>query len=239
MSSPPVLPFFSRPPGHLGHGRGEAPKSVKDFAFAYQGKQISQITAFIWRWIEEKPEGKNATKVDAAQRLRKDYFLQNLTSDFSEGNRYLPASNLVKLFAADPRYWIKDLCRSPDYFLAEEARLLECVFGEERITQNPEVYLSPLFSHMELGVREMNNELTRDNEVYAMYEFVIDPNTFNGHVSDPFIAGSHKFRYFIPFPPIPTFGENTVTKEQLEDWTKDGNNRHVFPTGSLYIPVTT
>lgn len=93
-----------------------------------QGKQISQIVSYIWRWVEEESaEYKEEQKI--AKQL-KEYFT-NPTQDIK-----YPMGNLKKLFAAD--------ARQPDTSL--EAMLLANVF---KPMDNKMVF--PIFNEFELG----------------------------------------------------------------------------------------
>ena len=241
MNTPLMHPMFS-----------DGKHSVSEFPFAFQGKQISQITAFIWRWFDEvllsdkgllyddkglkeilesPTEDKSLNKAAAACILLMEYFLVGVR-DYSESSLKLRC-----LFAANPRKWINE--KRPEKFLCiQEVRLLECIFGEDRI-MDPSVYLSPTFTPMELGfLRPEPEDVVLKESGFTKYEFVLDPNTFNGHVSDPFVSESHMYRYFIPFPPRPTFEAATVTKDDLEEWVANDDNKQAFPK-NLYIPVST
>ncbi len=93
-----------------------------------QGKQISQIIAYIWRWVDEESAEYKENKTIANQ--LKKYFAHP-----TEDSKY-PMQNLKKLFAAD--------ARQPNS--SPEAMLLSCVF-------NPisEEMIFPIFDEFELG----------------------------------------------------------------------------------------
>ncbi|MDZ8189403.1 MAG: hypothetical protein RMX96_31775 [Nostoc sp. ChiSLP02] len=194
-----------------------------------QGKQLSQIIAYIWRWADEESK---AEKMKNAQKL-KTYFMVDETKLSVEellkrlGNKTHNKcdTNLKKLFRADPRKWLNDGKPNSD----EAAELLVAVFGEKRI-KNPDKYLSPMFNSVELGDEK--------DIISPYYEFHIDPSSFIGELRDPDLETPFAFRYYVSFPPRPELGEATVTKKQLEDWIKDDKNEDVYPSVP-FIPVTT
>ncbi len=202
------------------------------FRIVFQGKQVSQITAYIWRYIDDTKEPE---KADHAKKL-KQYFAareqenQDLTkqkiniSSFLRVASNLATLKLTDLFKADPKKWLesdKDKGVPP----TEEVKLLIAVFGEERIKTDPN-YVSPLFSEAEL----------REGEATPHYEFHIDVTSFKGTLSDPDLERSSAFRFNIAFPARPQLGEATVTTEELENWIKD---QQTSVPNSIYIPVTT
>jgi hypothetical protein len=220
----------------------EFPLSVQELPFLYQSKQISQITAFIWRWLGQEEE--DAAKASTAQQLLKYYhanLLKYTNPTNKEGQGESRKYDLSNLFAADPRRWLEEyLPRNIRYNLEPEAKLLIDVFGKERIL-NEKVYLCPTFTLVELGYEEKKQgnsiEVKRNEEAYAMYEFIIDPNSYNGHLSDPFIASENKYRYHIPFPACPALGTVNIAKEHLEDWIDNSSNNPPFPE-NVYLPAT-
>ncbi|MGF1990055.1 MAG: hypothetical protein RMY62_019630 [Nostoc sp. ZfuVER08] len=204
-------------------------QEIRPLRIWQQGKQLSQIIAYIWRWADDELE---LDKKKIAQKL-KTYFMKDDSELGVEkvlkriGNRYDNKcdANLKKLFRANPREWLSQ--GKPPF--DETAELLVAVFGEERIN-NTNKYLSPMFDIVELG----------DDEtiISPYYEFHIDPSSFIGKLCDPDLETPFAFRYYVSFPPRPQLGEATVTKEELEDWIKDDKNEHPYPSVP-FIPVTT
>lgn len=219
-------------------------QSVEDFRFAFQGKQLSQIIAYIWLWAD----GNNPQKAKNALELR-SYFvnpnggnldLKNvdlgnqekqvlfLKEAFARRDYDNINERLVKLLNADPRSLLENPDSNPE--CKKEALLLIEVFGEERIKDKSK-YLSPMFTCDELGLGPQGNKVPH-------YEFRIDPSTFAGYLRDPDLQRPTSFQYYLAFPPRPEIGGVTVTKEELEAWVNDGNNDVIFPN-SIYIPVST
>ncbi|MGK7928181.1 MAG: hypothetical protein AB4290_23545 [Spirulina sp.] len=210
--------------------------SVENFRFAFQGKQMSQIVAYIWRWADDE-NLENAQKAEVAMKLR-EYFvkpntsLQNnaFTKDAHQKNvdEDLLNSNLKRLFRADPRAWLQN----PDDYREqeEEVKLLISVFGKERIL-DPDKYISPMFNSHELGE-------TSQGRKSPHYEFHIDVSSFLGILRDPDLARPCSFLYTISFPPRPQLGKLTVTTDELENWVKNEDLNVIYPD-NLYMPVST
>ncbi|MBL1202283.1 MAG: hypothetical protein FWK04_25255 [Nostoc sp. GBBB01] len=204
-------------------------QDVRPLRVWQQGKQLSQIIAYIWRWADDELE---TEKRRNAQQL-KTYFLKDdsklpveeLLKKIGNNTHNKCDTNLKKLFRANPRKWLHDGKLPYD----EASELLVAVFGEKRIN-NLDKYLSPMFNSVELG----------DDKIIISpyYEFHIDPSSFIGELRDPDLETPFAFRYYVSFPPRPELGEATVTKEQLEDWIKDDKNEDVYPSVP-FIPVTT
>ena len=201
--------------------------SAQDFPFGYQGKQLSQLTAFIWRWADSSlvEPTQDQKKHNAALDLLNNYYLYR-------DEKGAPSSKKLKdLFAANPRQWIHK-GRDPKSELAHECELLITVFGEHRI-RNEKMYLSPMFTPEELGLGS--------DEIFVHYHFLLDPNTFMGYVSDAYIHYNERaprFDYHIAFPPRPQVGDLTVTAKELEDWVDNDNTRQILPH-NLFIPSST
>lgn len=98
-----------------------------------QGKQISQITAYIWRWIDEDQEPEKQANAMAL----KEFFEEPAVGMPSVG------AKLKQLFKADPT---KDEDQSP------EANLLRAVFMNEG--QDNTRYIFPIFDQFELGLED-------------------------------------------------------------------------------------
>lgn len=202
---------------------------VQGYPFAYQGKQITQIIAFIWRWADknsaqssqDKDKKKHPTdqeKRTAALDLLNGYFFRE------------SPDQLVNLFGADPRRWIEN-GSDPTYQWKKEAELLITVFGKSRIL-NKSQYLSPIFNDQELGRGEEYKGLTH-------YRFYLDPSTFLGYLTDPkdlSYHGERKLYYHIAFPPRPQFGPTTLKSEDLDDWI-NSDTKQILPKNP-FIPAS-
>lgn len=92
-----------------------------------QGKQLSQIVSYIWRWIDSD----DLQKKQIAKKLN-DYFA-NPTEEIKE-----PGGRLKELLGAHP-----EDC-------SEEAKLLKAVFFEDNSSNNRQL-LFPIFNEFELG----------------------------------------------------------------------------------------
>lgn len=189
-----------------------------------QGKQISQMISYVWRWADDDPQKE---KTQNARRLKK-YFegvknikLEELRNKLSSTASQSEENIDLSLFRANPRDWLRNNPNTPFKEAPEEVRLLIAVFGKERI-QDEDKYLSPLFDSTEID----------------SYEFFLNPDSFRGSLKDPFASSIDKrLRFIISYPPSPKLGEATVTESQLEEWIDDESQEY-FPT-QVYIPVTT
>jgi flavodoxin len=95
-----------------------------------QGRQVSQIIAYIWRWVDdERPENKH--KQEVANELQK-YFKKPTENNQEPGGR------LKKLLGAHPED------------SSHEGNLLYDVFFENYSIDN-EGYIFPIFNKLELG----------------------------------------------------------------------------------------
>ena len=177
-----------------------------------QGKQISQIIAYIWRWAdndEETPQKKIAKKL-------KIYFT-NPTEDNEK-----PGGKLKELLKADPR--------KPEENLVEEDRLLKAVFFEDNCSKNQnskDNLLFPMFDEFELG----------DKFPDFGYLFQVNLNSFQGTIDDPTKNAPELMKFNIPYPPCPKFGEATVTSDELDKWIKNREANKFF-ADNPYIPTT-
>ncbi len=210
------------------------------FSFALQGKQVSQMIAYIWLWIDKDndPNEDNKRKAEIAKMLR-EYFvnpnsgnadfikatsLEDIKKTFAERPYEKVNNKLIKLFGADPRGCLNGCCDC-----STEAKLLIEVFGEKRVL-DPDKYLSPMFTPSELGTEPGKEDAPH-------YEFRLDPSTFAGYLRDPDLQRPTAFQYYLAFPPRPQIGVN-LTEDHLEEWIRDDNNRVIFPN-NVYIPVST
>ncbi|CBN54735.1 MULTISPECIES: hypothetical protein [Kamptonema] len=205
--------------------------SIYDFRIGFQGKQLSQVIAYIWRWIDE-----DANKIETqTARALKTYFVKpNASSNQStdrSNNQSQVNQNLKRLFRADPRAWLatSEILRG-ERDDNKESKLLISVFGEARI-KNQELYISPMFNEAELGER-------LGGQKGPYYEFSVDVSSFVGVLQDPTVETPYAFRYSIAFPPRPQIGEATVTKDELSDWIGDEMTDNIYPN-NLFIPVST
>ncbi|MBW4592972.1 MAG: hypothetical protein KME46_08615 [Brasilonema angustatum HA4187-MV1] len=204
--------------------------------FLLQGKIISQIITFWWRYDDnEKATGDDPKKIEIAKLLG-EYFFPNepasspgrlspsqfLIELFKTESRLSPSPSLIDLFKADPRLHINE--ENPE----KSVEVLITIFGRDRIS-NKETYLSPIFNSTELGLNNRNN--------LARYEFEIDINgTRFGKLTDPRIIIENdnsllKYIYIIPIPPRPRI-DNMI----YEQWISNENDN--YPPNQL-IPFTT
>ena len=95
-----------------------------------QGKQVSQIIAYIWRWVDDTSL-ENKKKQEVANELQK--YFKNPTENIQE-----PGGRLKRLLGAHPND------------SSHEGNLLYHVFLENAGMDN-EGYIFPMFSKLELG----------------------------------------------------------------------------------------
>lgn len=173
-----------------------------------QAKQVSQIIAYIWRWIDDD----KSPKQESAKKL-KEYFVQPTPLE-DAGMRN--GQNLEKLLGADI---LKD---SP--IQSDEVKLLREVFPDYQSNKN---FISPIFDDFELG-----------NEVPGLgYELSVDINSYQGNLSDTDINHPYLFIHSIPYPPRPELSEATVTRNELEVWIENRVPDKYY-ADNPYIPTT-
>ncbi len=180
-----------------------------------QSKQISQITAYIWRWADVEPEDEGEiTNKEVANKLKK-YFELPTTG---KGNKE-PANRLKELFGADPRK------RDPEPMYPDPAYLLKRVFWEQGV--NNRDYIFPIFDKYELG----------DEKPGLGYSFEITFSSFMGQIVDADNNAPTLFKMIIPYPARPQLGDATLTKEDLDDWITNRQENEYF-SKNPYIPTT-
>ena len=173
-----------------------------------QGKQVSQITAYIWRWVDEERE-EYAKQKKAANKL-KTYF------EHSSRNPKEIGGNLKKLFGADPT--------NPND-QSEEANLLRAVFYREGLDNTKCIF--PIFNQYERG----------DEDPRFGYLFEITVNAFTGGIEDIDINSPELLKMVIPYPPRPNLGNVTLDKDTLEDWINNRDDTKFFAENH-YIPTS-
>ncbi|MBD2302310.1 hypothetical protein [Nostoc sp. FACHB-190] len=192
--------------------------------FLLQGKIISQLITFWWRY-DENPGTKeiDQKKIETAKLLKKLFFPG--FPDASPGRISFASPSLIELFKADPRSHINE--ENPE----EYVDILITIFGRDRIC-NEKTYLSPIFNSTELGLENGNN--------LARYEFKIDTSgTKFGKLTDPEIVIEEensllKYIYIIPIPDRPGTSDNF--NNIYQQWISNEND--LYPSNQL-IPFTT
>ncbi|PHM06219.1 hypothetical protein [Nostoc sp. 'Peltigera malacea cyanobiont' DB3992] len=177
-----------------------------------QGKQISQIISYTWRYYDDKNE---SNKAEIAKTLKHEYFEKHLGS----GNFDYKFKKLEELLTADP----KSELDYPTRPISKESQLLISVFGETGIREGH--FLCPIFHKEELA-----------SPGVIGLKFYLDVNSFQGRLIDADINDNTFFKYYIAYPPCPALGEGCLTKEQLENWIAN-----IDPNGlpsSPYIPTS-
>ncbi len=209
--------------------------------FLLQGKIISQLITFWWRYDNNPGTTENDRKKMEIAKLLKQCFFPNYRDitpdqlppspsliDLFETESKFPASqsltdlSLIDLFKADPRSHINE--ENPEIYVD----MLITIFGRDRIC-NKETYLSPIFNSTELGLEDGNNR--------ARYEFKIDTSgTKFGKLTDPEIVIEKensllKYIYIIPIPLRPR-----INNDIYEKWISNEND--LYPPNQ-HIPFTT
>jgi hypothetical protein len=175
-----------------------------------QAKQISQIIAYIWRWVDDTgtEEGNVANEL-------KTYFEQPILLDKCQPN----ARHLKSLFRANPR--------KGDPQFPHPAYLLKKVFEQEGL--NNKEYIFPIFDDLERGDDGEHPELG--------YSFEVTFSSFVGEILDADNNNPQLFTMIIPFPPRPQIGNATLSEETLDDWIKNREEDEYF-SKNPYIPTT-
>ena len=208
-------------------------KLEKDSAFFFltrlykQAKQVSQIIAFIWRWIDfdenNNQDIRGLTQQEVDNRKRKRDAAEKLNSYFAHPTAQvqLIGKKLERLFAADPRLDDSEL-RDSEY--KEEAELLREVFAKYKEDKN---LMFPIFDEVERGLKIPG----------IGYILNVDINSYQGHCLDVDKNHPHLYIHSIPYPPRPQLGKATVTRRELEEWIEN-TEEHQFFADNPYIPTT-
>lgn len=187
----------------------EEPGAINFPRLFQQGKQISQIVSYIWRWsdaVEESPDV--AQKRDTARQLG-EYFKQPFVKNPNLQNPF--QTKLRNLFSAEPKENGN-----------EEEKLLYAVFGYSDPSEYDEGYFFPIFSDLER----------------LCYHFTIDTNKSQGTIEDANVNNPQFMTLVTPYPPCPKFSTTTITEEELEEWIEDRDTKKMV-ADNLYIPTCT
>ena len=207
-------------------------KSTGQLRIAVQGKVISQMIAYIWRWADDV---EHLEKASVAQKLRK-YFGRDgefSSNELLTGTHNRIHNNIIWLFKVDSKLWITDRDKFRKKYkndlseAKEAAKILIKVFGKQRIKKEKD-FLSPLFNKAEI----------REDAEGPYYEFFVDVSSFTASLEDPNLENPYIFKYNIAFPPLPVISKATVSHDDLERWIEDKDENHSYPN-NIYIPVTT
>ncbi|AFZ04558.1 hypothetical protein [Calothrix sp. PCC 6303] len=222
--------------------------------FLLQGKIISQLIVFWWRYDRNPKTTENdRKKMEIAKLLSECFFPNYISRPGVPGgptpDENPPSESLINLFETEsklpasqsltdqslPRLSLIDLFKAdPRLHINEEkpeisVEALITIFGRDRIC-NEKTYLSPIFNSTELGLEDGNN--------LARYEFKIDTSgTKFGKLTDPEIVIEKensllKYIYIIPIPIRPPGVDNDI----YERWISNEND--LYPPNQL-IPFTT
>ena len=207
-----------------------------------QGKLVSQMISFIWRYSDTSEQNEKEKKECAFilkacfERTIKDipnYINFTLTENTEKDtDERCDSYALERLLTFDVRQYLSDNSNttptSEDGYTAE---LLKIVFGETRILTLTN-YLSPIFLPKEVDMSE------KDKSNYPVYKFFIDQNSFVGTLKDPDLEYRLGFRYMLAYPPRPILSDATLTKTALDAWIEN-KNEDVYRPSNPFIPVTT
>lgn len=205
-----------------------------------QGKLISQMIAYIWRWADDHTDekGKYARDLKVCfERIHRRFSAQSKSHKLQEQH----SSNALEiLLTVDARKYLLEREQINQEKLKnftedeqQAAELLINIFGKDRI-RNLTNYLSPIFQPEAVDMR--NN--SGNNTPFPVYQFHIDTSSFIGILKDPDLEDRLIFKYMISYPPSPKFSEATVTTTELEQWIENTDDE-IFRPESAYIPVST
>lgn len=189
----------------------EEPEAINFPRLFQQGKQISQIVSYIWRWSDAVEKSAEAgKKKETAIKLGK-YFKKPFIGDGSNEEPF--QAKLRNLFSAEP-----------DPNGGAEAKLLYDVFpiAKDEDGNYPDGYFFPIFSDLER----------------VCYHFTIDTNNSQGTLEDANVNNPQFMTLVTPYPPCPKFSETTITEKELDDWISDRNPKKMI-ADNLYIPTCT
>ena len=189
-----------------------------------QSKQLSQIIAFIWRWIDEDNEDKSLDNEEIKLKKAAALTLKKAFDRPYDNTQMDPSDSLLwNLLLSVPR---KDG--------NEQEKALYSVFPKydpntyDPVTRRVKYgYIFPIFRLMDM----------------RHYTVKVDVNSFHGILEDPTTNNKNaKFGWVIPYPPRPQIGEATVTKKDLKDWAEWVEGDEVKPrkyfSDNPYIPTT-
>ncbi|NES18163.1 MAG: hypothetical protein F6K41_04355 [Symploca sp. SIO3E6] len=188
--------------------------------FCQQAKQVSQIIAYIWRWIEDSsnnPAQNNAIELH-------NYFTHPSPHRDANNTKQILASvgeHLERLFSADPR---KNLQEKPTYQYKKEAELLRAVFTDYQTNQD---LIFPMMDKAELGIEYPG----------LGYILNVDINSYQGILEDTDKNYPDLFTHCIPYPPRPQLGKATVSQAELEEWIENREEDKYYAP-NCYIPTT-
>ena len=211
--------------------------SVPEFLMA-QGKFISQMVAYIWRWADDP----GTAKGEAAKELKACFDRTHCRLSKKEKKKRCleprESYELETLLTVDARKYLTAKKRHDKKTLKQftpeqkhAAKLLIKVFGRERVA-DPDIYLSPIFSPQAV------DDGDDGDGPLPVYQFFMNTDSFIGSLQDPNLEERLAFRYMVSYPPSPVLSDATVTEEELEEWFDD-IDLTLFRPENPFIPVTT
>ena len=211
--------------------------SVPEFLMA-QGKFISQMVAYIWRYADDP----STAKGEAAKQLKGCFDRTHCRMSHKVKMKKClepeESYELETLLTVDARKFLiakkEDDKETLKTFSREEkhaAKLLIEVFGKERVA-DPDIYLSPIFKP-----KAVDDGDDGDGPV-PVYQFFMNTDSFIGSLQDPNLEERLAFRYMVSYPPSPILSDATVTAKELEEWFDDTDLK-LFRPENPFIPVTT
>ena len=202
-----------------------------------QGKLMSQMVAYIWRWAdcETDERRKYARELKACFDRTHSRMSQKSKHEVSQASYELEI-----LLTVDARKYLLEKEQDnqeklKDYTKDEKqaAELLINVFGKERV-RNLTNYLSPIFQREAVDMRDDNG----NDNLFPVYQFHINTNSFIGTLEDPSLEQRLAFRYMVSYPPAPQLSEATLTNTVLDKWIEN-TDKTVFRPENPYIPTST
>ena len=212
-----------------------------------QAKLISQIIAFIWRWVDEKDQGatidytgeanikttQGETAVVARSNEEATITIKPIESDQNKKDK--------KKFAQE----LKEIFDKP--YKGETNPLMELLTTYPSFVQIPsEVKPNKTYQKYLDFVFEKNyKEHPRKNDIFPIfndieknrYHIFVDCQRFHGELRDPTANAPTKMTISVPYPPRPPLGEATLTKKDLKKWIKNTNLEEIIAPNP-YIPTT-
>ncbi len=200
-----------------------------------QGKLMSQLVCYIWRWADVNPQDEQ-NQEEARNKQKnalelKEYFDQL----YLYNKKSKPRNKILEvLMTVDAKKYLLANEEERNSFTPNDknaAQLLIRVFGEHRV-RNEINYLSPIFERESI---DMGGDI---DSPYPVYQLTRDMTSFSGVIKDPSLYPRFALKYQVTFPPAPKLSESTVTKYELDKWINDTEEKHFLPEHN-YIPVST
>lgn len=231
---------------------------IEDIADLYmlriciQAKLISQIIAFIWRWIDDTDDTNKVNKQVA--KILKCVFDHPYKGGEKKGVDRLYAltreMTVMNLLAVNPFVITQEKINKFIKIIDEPGKLeeLKNTTDTEKFYKNlSRVLLYTVFkNYTQAKIDGTPLDLEKIFPIFKEYEkkhynVFVDSERFHGELRDPTANSPDKMTFSIPYPPRPGFGGATIIKNEekddLKEWIEDTDLTRVI-ADNPYIPTT-